>query len=166
MHHVKTWVTFLGCFGGVLLAALLTILMQKILHLNGVSGEESYMLYAFNPEKPIDLQGIIFAMILIGALGAVMDVAMDLSSSLYEIRTHAPHLTRRGLFKSGMAIGQDIMGTMANTLILAYVGSSLPTILIQTLYSPTFSATLNQESMIIENKRIILVYRYFYSMKS
>lgn len=148
--HEKTWVTLIGCFGGVLLAALLATLMQRILHLNGVSGEESFMLYSYNPQKPMDLQGVIFAMILIGSLGAVMDVAMDLASSLYEIRVHAPQIGQYQLFRSGLSIGQDTMGTMANTLILAYAGSSLPTILIQVLYSPTLSATLNQESMIIE----------------
>lgn len=148
--HEKTWVTVIGCFGGVLLAALLATLMQRILHLNGVSGEESFMLYSYNPDKPMDLQGVIFAMILIGSLGAVMDVAMDLASSLYEIKIHAPHIKQYQLFRSGLTIGQDVMGTMANTLILAYAGSSLPTILIQVLYSPTLSATLNEESMIIE----------------
>jgi len=60
---------------------------------------------------------------------------MDISSALFELCEHAPNITFQKLFKSGMSIGRDIMGTMANTLVLAYIGSSLTTIMLLLTYS-------------------------------
>ena len=62
--------------------------------------------------------------------GAVMDVAMSIASACWELRELNPDLPRKALFRSGMNIGQDAMGTMANTLILAFAGSSLNTLLL------------------------------------
>ena len=89
-------------------------------------------------------------MIVIGAMGAVMDVAMDISSSLNELHERAPKLGFTELFKSGMNIGRDVMGTMANTLVLAYIGSSLCSILIYITYSSSLLELLNRENIAVE----------------
>ena len=65
---------------------------------------------------------------IIGALGAVMDVAMSIASALEEIAAN-PTTSGRSLWRAGMNVGRDIMGTMSNTLILAYTGGSLPLLL-------------------------------------
>ena len=85
-----------------------------------------------------------------GAMGAVMDVAMDISSSLYEIRLHARDIGFTSLVKSGIRIGRDVMGTMANTLVLAYIGSSLCSILLLITYSSSLRELLNRESIVVE----------------
>jgi uncharacterized membrane protein len=72
----------------------------------------------------------LFASILLGTLGAVMDVCMSIASAINEITSANPLLSKVELFKSGMIIGKDVMGTMINTLILAYVGASVFLILI------------------------------------
>ena len=99
---------------------------------------------------PINLRALIFAMITIGAMGAVMDVAMDISSSLFEVKRHAPEITDKDLFRSGLNIGRDVMGTMANTLVLAYIGSSLCTILLKISYANSMLELLNTEGIIVE----------------
>ena len=68
---------------------------------------------------PIGLRGLLVAGVVISALGAVMDVAMSISSALTEVHTVAPDRDGRALFRSGMNIGRDMVGTMTNTLILA-----------------------------------------------
>lgn len=140
----------LGCAGGVMVAGLLTVLMDRLMHLTGYLNEESVYISLLNENDPIDLKGIIFAAIIIGAVGATMDVAMDITSSLFEIHKKAPHLPFHTLIRSGFTIGQDIMGTMANTLILAYIGSSLPTVLLFASYQTSLDTLLNRELLIVE----------------
>ena len=103
-----------------------------------------------NETNPIDLRAIIFASITIGAMGATMDVAMDITSSLFEIRRKIPDISFSHLVHSGVIIGRDIMGTMANTLILAYIGSSLTTVLLFASYQSSLEQLLNRELIIVE----------------
>ena len=77
----------------------------------------------------IFLSGLLVGGIIISALGAVMDVAMSISSALEEVHAAAPSLGRRELFRSGMNIGRDMVGTMTNTLILAFLGSGFTLII-------------------------------------
>ncbi len=77
----------------------------------------------------LDFYGILISTIVLASLGAIMDVSIDISSGLYELKRHKPDITFSELFESGMNIGKDIMGTMANTLILVYVGSLIAPIL-------------------------------------
>lgn len=146
----KTFATIIGCISGTIIAGGGTALMSKIMELTGYIDEHSYYLTMLDTETPIDLKAIIFAAIIIGAVGAIMDVAMDLSSSLYELSEHVPDLTFGKLCKSGMAIGRDIMGTMANTLVLAYIGSSLSCIMILLTFSTSPLDLLNREVIIVE----------------
>lgn len=146
----KTLATIIGCTSGTVLAAIVTSIMNKTLILTGYVDEHSIYLALLNPDKPINLTAIIFAAITIGAMGAIMDVAMDISSSLCEICEHVPNITFRKLFKSGMSIGRDIMGTMANTLVLAYIGSSLSSFMLLMACSTSMMDLLNREIIITE----------------
>lgn len=146
----KTAATIFGCITGTLIAAITTCIMSEVLSLTGFIDTESYYLTMINPDKPMDLTAVIFAAIVIGAMGAIMDIAMDISSSLYEISEHVPDITFRKLARSGMSIGRDVMGTMANTLVLAYIGSSLSGIMILMLHSVSMTHLLNREVIIVE----------------
>ena len=95
--------------------SILTVIMDKVLLLTGMLNEDTLYLQMVQTQSPIDLKGIIFAAIIIGAMGAIMDVAMDISSSLNELRTNIPDISSARLIKSGFNIGRDVMGTMANT---------------------------------------------------
>lgn len=144
----KSFTTIIGCSFGVLVAAVLEISLDKIMRLTGVIDEHSIYLTYFDP--PLNLNALIFAMVVIGAMGAVMDVAMDISSSLHELHVKAPALRFNELFDSGLTIGRDVMGTMANTLVLAYIGSSLCSIILMLSYSSSLIELLNRESIIVE----------------
>ncbi len=128
---IKTLSAGIGCLIGILTAAAIAALMGGLLNLTGVMDQETIILIYHHQ---FDMKGLLFAAIIIGALGATMDVAISIASSLEEIidKVETP-LSRGEIIKSGMKIGSDIMGTMTNTLILAYVGSALPAILLLAL---------------------------------
>ncbi len=125
----------IGCFSGVITAGALTLISDHFLRLTGMVDEQSFYLKYMFEDHVIDLKAIIFASIILGAVGAIMDIAMSLSSSLCEIQLQSPECTSKMLYKSGINIGRDIMGTMANTLVLAYIGSSLSLTLLLIAYS-------------------------------
>ena len=125
----KTWAAFIGTLGGVAAAGVLAGVAVKFMHLTGLSSEEAMILKA-TVLKHVDFQGILFAGVILGALGAVMDVAISIAAAQQEVARNCLSLTRRELFDSGMTVGRDVMATDANTLILAYAGSSLPLVLL------------------------------------
>ena len=96
------------------------------------------------------IDNLLTAGILISSMGAVMDTCMSIVSSLYELRDQNPAITPKQLRKSGMNIGKDIMGTMTNTLILAFVGSSLNLIVIYYMYCMPAISLLNTDFIVVE----------------
>ncbi len=146
----KSLVAGIGCFGGILVSGGLTTIMDNVLHLTGMVNEDSAYLLLLNKNHPIDLRAIVFAAIIIGALGAVMDVAMSIASSLYEVKSQSDNVTFKKLLSSGITIGRDIMGTMANTLILAYIGGSLGVVLLLISYNTSLLDVLNRELVVVE----------------
>jgi uncharacterized membrane protein len=141
----KTHAAILGAFGGILASTLIAIIFIQAMKMSGILGEEYAYLVYIREDVPIDLKGVLFMGIIIGSIGAIMDVAMSIASSLEEIALNAPELNALSLIKSGMTIGKDIMGTMANTLILAYVGGSLSTIILFFVYNRPGNLLLNSE---------------------
>lgn len=146
----KTLCAIAGCLGGLAVTAGITLLMSRIMHLTGLVDDQAYYLTLLDGPS-IDLVAIIFGAILVGALGAVMDVSMSLASSLQELASQMEGKNKlRVLLRSGMTIGKDIMGTMANTLILAYIGSSLSVVLLLAANEASFLSLLNREMIIVE----------------
>lgn len=148
--NAKTLVAIAGCSAGVLFAGLLTVLLSATLRLTGMASQEAIYLADLGTRNPVDLKAIVFAGILIGAVGAVMDVAMSLASALWELREAAAAPSFGMLLKSGMNIGRDMMSTMANTLVLAYIGSSLSTVLLLVAYASSLDGLFNREMIITE----------------
>lgn len=149
----KTFSAAGGCFIGVVIAGIITFIMQGVMHLNGLGDEQAVMLQL---SYDLDMNGLLFAAIIIGALGAAMDVAISIASSLEEIARHTESkLSMRSLFRSGMRIGSDIMGTMTNTLILAYIGSGLPMVLLLYLNSVQLQYVISWEMLSAEVLRAL-----------
>jgi len=119
-----------GTIIGISLAGIIANYFIEITKISGLASEESRLFFFSYAEGRIDITGLLFAGIVIGALGAVMDVAMSIASSVCEIHGTNPDLSLSRLVKSGLNIGRDIIGTMANTLILAYTGGALPLMLL------------------------------------
>lgn len=146
----KTIAASLGCMGGILVATLLAIIFTTLMRMSGILSEDYVHLVFIENDLPLNLTGILFVSIVVGSLGAVMDVAMSIASSLQELIDTAPSISVRQIIFSGMSIGKDIMGTMANTLILAYIGSSLPTILLMIIYAKPINLLIHSEYMAAE----------------
>lgn len=131
-----------GTVLSLIFAAGLSILTIKLANLTGFNGEESMFLYT--ARQDLDFTGILSASIMLAALGAVMDVGVSIASTINEIHTTDNSLGIKALFTSGMNVGRDIIGTMSNTLILVYLGSALPLVLLSNNIDLTKFFNLNQ----------------------
>ncbi len=119
----KTISAIAGTFASTLVAMIITTAVIWVTHSNGIHYEEMEFLTC-PPEQ------IFPAEILIGTLGAIIDIAISISSSIQEIHAKDPWIGQKALINSGMEIGKDIMGTMSNTLVFAYISGSIPMILL------------------------------------
>lgn len=154
-NNKKTYTAILGTIGGVMIAGLFAFVAGKLLMLSGLGNEDAQMLAFIPQHRAIDYQGLLFAGIMIGALGAVMDVAMSVSSAMWEIVAVSPDIPKKQLITSGMNIGRDIIGSMSNTLILAYVSTSIPVLLLFILFSNGFTEIINLELLAAEVLRAV-----------
>ncbi len=146
----KSVAAILGCLAGVLLAGVLTLVMDHMMTLTGVLDENSVLLHNLRPEDPLNLRAIIFASIIIGAVGAIMDVSISIAAALAELKAKMPHISFKELLQSGMNISRDIMGTMSNTLILAYIGGFMCSVLLMVAYNSSMMDLFNREIIVVE----------------
>lgn len=151
----KTRTAILGTVGGVLAAALAAGLVSGVAMLTGLGDEQARMLAYIPQNRHLDFKGILLSGIIIGALGAVMDVSLSIASAMWEIEDNTPKISTKRLIKSGMNIGKDIMGSMSNTLILAYVGGSIHLLLLFIVYDITIIEILNMDMIASEIVRAV-----------
>ncbi len=126
--NLKSLSASLGTIISVIIAGIMSIIAIKYAPLNGFEGQEAAILWTERPD--LNYTGILTAGIIIASLGAVMDVGMSIASSIAEFKKVNSSLTIKELFTSGLNVGKDIMGTMSNTLILAYIGSAFTLVLL------------------------------------
>lgn len=137
----QSMVTAIGTIGGVLVALGIAALFAEWTNLSGLSTEEDRLFFAQNPTlNPGDL---LFAGIIIAAMGIIEDVAVSIASGVEQVRKANPSLSIRELFGAGMVVGRDHMSALANTLIFAYVGASLSTLLLYAQYDGSWLKFLN-----------------------
>ncbi len=146
----KSVTAIIGTSSGVVVAGLIAYVVGTKANLTGFSSDEAMMLTYIPQKIKFDIKGILFSGIIMGSLGAVMDVAMSISSAMDEVYSANENLTREELFSAGMNIGKDVMGTMTNTLILAYTGSSIPLLLIFMAYKISMKEILNLDLIATE----------------
>ena len=133
-----------------IIAGIISYGFGNIAKLTGLSAQEAQMLMFIPQGIEFDFKGLLFAGIIIGALGAVMDVAMSISSAMDEIRSNNTSIATKDLVRSGLVVGRDIMGTMSNTLILAYTGSAIPLLLLFIAYETSIVNVLNLDLIATE----------------
>lgn len=146
----KTWCAILGCVIGVITAGAIAALVGHITPINGFNMSEAENLILYGADKGLKISGLLVCGVLISALGAVMDVALGIASSVNELSLQNPKAKAKELFHSGMNIGKDAMGTMANTLILAFAGSSLNMLILVQTYDIPFRQLINTDYICIE----------------
>ena len=152
----KTLCAIVGNLGGLAAAGILSYIISSMLNLTGLIDQDSIFLLMMNPEKPIDLMAILWSSIVIGSLGAVMDISMSIASAMNELAENIDNKDFRIFLKSGLNIGQDSIGTMTNTLILAYIGSSLSVVLLMIVYHSDILQLINLEMIVFEILQAII----------
>ncbi len=149
-YSKKTLCAVCGCVGGVLAAGIAAAAAGTLSPMNGFNMQEAENLILYGADKGLKISGLLVCGVLISALGAVMDVALGIASSVWEMREQNPDASAGSLFRSGMQIGKDAMGTMANTLILAFAGSSLNMLILVQTYDIPFLQLINTDSIALE----------------
>ena len=141
----KSFSAILGNVLGVILSALCAALMSHLLDFTGIFDVSYFVLRDVIPGKQLDLRAVLWGGIVISSLGAIMDISMSIASALNEVYENMGQKSFLALWKSGMEIGKDAIGTMTNTLILAYIGSALGTVLLYSAYNKNIVYLLNSE---------------------
>jgi len=147
-YNKKTLVAIIGTIGGISLAGLLAYIFGTLTKSSAIYQEHGTQILYLTADYKLKINGLIFVSMLIASLGAVMDVAMSIASSAEELSYNTKD--KEKLFKSCLNIGRDIMGTMINTLILAFVGSSLNLLLMAWGYRMTFTQLINMPALSVE----------------
>ena len=130
----KTYSAVLGTMGGILIAGVIVLYAQQHLHFNGLENAISADIIEATRTPPFDFVQVLLAGMLMGVLGVAVDGAIEVSSSMEEIRRANPNMPTWRLIASGLNVGTDILGTMVNTLVFAYLGAEL--LLVLTIGAP------------------------------
>ncbi len=131
----------LGTLGGLAAVGILSVISQHVMALTGLAQEFGFLelgiaLWRTPASHHWNFTGILSAGIILGAVGAMMDVSMSISSSVHEVKQVNPNITVRQAIRAGLNVGRDIMGTMADTLIFAYLGAHMMTMLLPRIEFP------------------------------
>ncbi len=142
----KTLTAIIGAFGGVLSSGIIALIFNNMSKLSG-AGEDIMQLTANLSTINYNFRDILLAGIIIASLGVCMHIALSIASDLEKIKMKTPEITWKELFKNGIKIGREIIGTMSNTLILAYIGNLLTLILLFMSSDASLIKILNKENV-------------------
>lgn len=146
----KTFVASLSCILCTIIAGLIAYIFGKFNNISTFNTAEVQDLLFVSTKTSLKVKDLLFAGILISSLGAIMDTTMSITSSIFEIKDVNNNLSKSQLFISGMNIGKDIMGTMTNTLILAFTGSSINILIIYFMYCMPYIQLINIDLIVLE----------------
>lgn len=127
--NLKTVSSLFSVIIVILLTLLMTYNIGTSAEIQGFGNEQAETLAFLSVYVQLNFSKIVLCEVLIGLLGAIIDVSISISSSMYEIHKSNPASTKQNLFLSGMNIGKDILGTMTNTLLFAYIGGFMTLII-------------------------------------
>ena len=143
----KTLCATAGTLAGVIIAGVTATIFSRMSGITGWNVSDIESLMTLYQTDGIQVGGLLFSGLLISALGAVMDVAMSISSAMQELCDQRPDITRLELMKAGMRVGRDMMGTDSNTLILAFAGTSLSMLVLDYAYDLPFLQIINSNNI-------------------
>ena len=150
---VRTSTALAGTLIGLLITAGIGLLAIHTTRLTGLGDESS--LFLRNQADQLDFRGLLTCAVIVAGLGVLNDVTITQSSSVWELREAAPHLTRRQLFASGMRIGRDHIGSTIYTIVFAYAGTAMATLLLISLYDRPLIDVLSDEAIAEEVARTL-----------
>ena len=143
----KTLVATGGTVAGVVIAGISATIFSMATGITGWNVSDIESLLTLSSTSGVQVGGLLFSGLLISSLGAVMDVAMSIGSAIAEIHAQNPALSRGELFKAGMHVGRDMMGTDSNTLILAFAGGSISMLVLDYAYSLPYQQIINSNNI-------------------
>jgi uncharacterized membrane protein len=151
-YRQLTHAAALGIFGALLLTVGLSSLVVTLAGFSGLTGDD-YFLIAI-PE--LDLGGLVLAGVVLGALGALDDIAVTQASAVWEVHQANPELDRQSLYQAGIRVGRDHIVSTVNTLLLAYAGASLPLIILFSLSAQPLGVVASSEVVAVEIVRTLV----------
>lgn len=152
-YQQLTHVAALGAFGALMLTTALSWLVVTLAHFSGLVSEESFFLLTI---PGVELDGVLLAGIVLGALGALDDVTVTQASAVWEVHGANPALERGELYAAGLRVGRDHIVSTVNTLLLAYVGASLPLLILFTLSDQPLGVVASSEIVALEIVRTLV----------
>lgn len=143
----KTVCATAGTLAGVVIAGVAAAIFSRLSGITGWNVSDIESLLTLWQTNNIQVGGLLFSGLLISSLGAVMDVAMSISSSMQEFCSQNPEISRLELMRAGMRVGRDMMGTDSNTLILAFAGTSLSMLVLDYAYELPYLQIINSNNI-------------------
>ena len=147
---VKTLIACVSTVLGIFLSAILFYLVQKIVSISGYNLSEAEELLLISQSTGLKIRSLLFAGTMISCLGALIDMSMSVVSPLWEIKEQHPETGPAEIYRSGIRIGQDLIGTMCSTLLLAFAGTAIVTLLVVISYGTAANQILHSDYMAIE----------------
>ncbi len=152
---LKTHAAVLGTLIALILTGLIADFFVNLTRLTGFGSEDALFLIQA-PNLQINLRGLVLGGMLIGALGVLDDLVITQASVVFELHHADPGLKFRWLFQRAMRVGQDHVAATVNTLVLAYAGAALPTLLLFSISGTSYSHLLNLEFVAEEVVRTLV----------
>ena len=120
--------SFCGAMSGIVFAMVLSIICTSSFHIHGavMANSEALLYSGF---QDLNLTQIFMASVCVGASGSVMDLSVDITSAVSEVVRNCPGISRKEAIKSGLTVARAAMGTMTTTLLLAYSGTCIATLM-------------------------------------
>lgn len=150
---MRTAAAMLGTTGGLLLSAALSSLAVKTAHLSGYIDETAFDLSASIPN--LNMRELFVTAVILAGLGVLNDVTITQASAVWELRIAAPNYTRREIYRSAMRIGRDHIASTIYTIVFAYTGAALTTVMLIVLFfQRSLSDLFTTESLAAEMLQI------------
>ncbi len=153
--NLKSHAAVVGTFFSLIVTGLLANFFVIFTRLTGFGSEDALFLVQ-QSQTSINLRGLVLGGMLIGALGVLDDLVITQASAVFELYRADPEQRFRNLFRSSMRIGQDHVAATVNTLVLAYAGAALPTLLLFTLSGEQYLSLINFEFVTEEIVRTLV----------
>jgi uncharacterized membrane protein len=149
-----TSVALVGTLASLVLTAVLASAFVEAARISGLATEEALIVRIGAAQ--IDLAGLVLGGVVIGALGAIDDIAVTQASAVWELRAANPAMSQRELLRSGFRIGRDHVASTVNTLVLAYAGASMPLLVLFVLSQQALATVANTEVVATEIIRTLV----------
>ena len=146
----KSMIASVSCALCTFASGIIALIAGAAAHINTLNTAESELLLFISQDTNLKIHHLFFAGIIFATLGAVTDTSMSITSAIAELKDVNPAMKTAELYRSGMNIGRDVMGTMTDTLILAFTGSSINLFVMFYMYQYQYTYLMNMQSLVVE----------------